>query len=137
RGRLGDLLVRDPSAPHLELRVDGEHDEPRLARAVVLDGLRDRRASSRLEVLHRGLVEFTAVLVRRLPARNFRVRVDVEGDQLVDVHGFHRGNDLGTSVAGRGPRRGRLHTSQIRMTCAPGESAYWESTSSARCSITG
>ena len=84
---LGDLLVRDAPVADLELAVDGEHHEADLALAVVGDRLGDGRPLAGLEVLARGVLVGLPEGVGRLPARDLRMRVHVDRDEVVDVHG--------------------------------------------------
>ena len=81
---VGDLLVRDAPGADLELAVDREHDEADLALAVVRDGLGDRRPLADLEVFARRLVVRLPDLVVRLAAGHLRMRVHIDGDQIVE-----------------------------------------------------
>ena len=88
---LRDLLVRDAAAAEVGLAVHGEHHQADLALAVVGDGLRDGRAPARAEVLVGRAVVFLAVVVEGVPAADFGVRVDVDGDEVGVVHGVVSG----------------------------------------------
>ena len=84
---VGDLLVRDALGADFELAVDREHDEADLALAVVRDGLGDRRPLAGLEVFARRFVVRLPDLVVRLTAGHLRMGMDVDGDQIVELHG--------------------------------------------------
>jgi len=84
---LADLLVGDAAAAQLALAVDREHHQADLDLAVVLDRLGDRRPAVGAEILVRRAVVLLAVVVERVPAGHLGVGVDVDGNQVVDVHG--------------------------------------------------
>jgi hypothetical protein len=84
---LGDLLVRDAPPALLALRVDREVDEADLLLAVEIDGLLHRRPPAGAEVLVGRAVELLAIAVERVAARHLQVRVGVDGDQVVGLHG--------------------------------------------------
>jgi hypothetical protein len=84
--RIDDLLVVDPAHAHLVLGVDREHHEADAAFAVIRNGLGDRRALAGLEVAARRCFVFAPDLVLRLAARDFRMGVDVDRNQIRDVH---------------------------------------------------
>jgi hypothetical protein len=87
RGAFGDFLVRDALQSQAALVVDRENDEPHLPGAVVRCHLGDRRVlRDVLEVPPLCLVELPRRLVGHHPGRYLGVRVDVDCDQLVDVH---------------------------------------------------
>ena len=55
--------------------------------AVVRDGLGDGRTLAELEIFTGRLLEGRPVGVRLLPARHLGMGVDVDGDEIVDLHG--------------------------------------------------
>jgi hypothetical protein len=82
-----DLLVRDAAAAELAFAVDREHHQADLDLAVVGHRLGDRRPAVGAEVLVGGAVVLLAIVVERVPARHLGVRVDVDGDQVLNIHG--------------------------------------------------
>ena len=86
-GRVRDLFVGNPPRADLELGVDREHHEADLALAIVGDGLGDRRPLAGLEILRGRILERLPHFVRLVAARDLGVGMDVDGDQVLDVHG--------------------------------------------------
>ena len=80
--------------------VDREHHEADLLLAVEVDGLEDGRRRARLEVFLLRLLDVVGVIVLRLAAGNFRVRVHVDGDQICCFHGWGFCHNLRTSRSG-------------------------------------
>jgi hypothetical protein len=84
---LGDLLVRDAAAAHLDLGVHREHHQADLALAVIRNRSLNGGAAAVAEVLVGGAVVLLAVVVEGVPAAHFGVGVDVDGNQVLVVHG--------------------------------------------------
>src|SRR5690606_26721608 len=63
------------------------HDQTDLALAVVRDRLGNGRALAGLEVFRGGLLERPPRFIGRLAARDFCVRVHVDRDELIELHG--------------------------------------------------
>src|SRR5690606_5166023 len=82
----GDLLVGNAAPSQLGLRVDGEHDEADVALAVGGDAFGDGGPAAGAEVTVGGAIVLLAVLVERVPARDFGVGVDVDRDEILMLH---------------------------------------------------
>ena len=82
-----DLLVGDAPVADLELAIDREHHQPDLALAVIGDGLGDGRALAGLEVFAGRILVRLPERIGRLAARDLGVRVHVDRDEILDVHG--------------------------------------------------
>src|SRR3989454_2984686 len=94
-GRFRDLLVADAAKTHATLGVDAEDHERHLARAVVLGHLRDRRVLRLVaEVAAARFVHFALDLVGQNARRGLGVRMDIDGDQLAEVHAVHQESAL-------------------------------------------
>ena len=85
-GGLRNLVVRDPPGADFEFAVDREHHQANLALAIIGDRLGDGRALARLEVFACGVFIRLPESVRRLPAGNLGVGVDVDRHEVADVH---------------------------------------------------
>jgi hypothetical protein len=85
-GGLRNLVVRDPPGADFEFAVNREHHQANLALAIIGDRLGDGRALARLEVFACGVFIRLPESVRRLPAGNLRVGVDVDRHEVADVH---------------------------------------------------
>ena len=87
--RLGDLLVRDALDAHAALVVHREHDERHLALAVVGGHLRDGRVLDLVaEIAAARFQRFLLRFVGQHARRGLGMRVDVDGDQVLQVHVF-------------------------------------------------
>ena len=84
---VGNLLVGYAPGADFKFAVDREHDEADLALTVVCDGLGDRRPLANLEVFARRFVVRLPDLIVRLTAGHLRMRMHIDGDQIVELHG--------------------------------------------------
>ena len=85
-GGVGNLLVGNALGADLEFAIDGEHDEADLALAIVGDRLGNGWSLADFEIFARRLVIGPPHLVMRLAAGHFGVGVNVDGDEISDVH---------------------------------------------------
>jgi hypothetical protein len=93
--RFSHLLVGYAAAAQFRFRVNSEHDQPKFALPVVRHGLGNGWTAIGAKVPVRGAVVLLAKAVLGTAARDFGVGVDVDRDQLLDVHGELRGGDDG------------------------------------------
>ena len=83
---LGNLFIWDAPTTHLGLGVDREHHQANLALAVVGYGFFYGRPAAVAKVFVSRAVVLFAVVIKRVPATDLGVGVDVDGDQILEIH---------------------------------------------------